>query len=403
MSVFRVLLGGACVLLAVGACGGSDGDAGFGSGSNGVGGTPNIDLSNISNTATSSGGGVTDPDLDGCKSTADATGCIGEAYEGENIPLDIYVMFDLSCSMSCSIDKQGCCRRDDPVPTEDWRIQPVREAMRAFLEDSLSHGIGVGLGFFGDHDSSEDNDPEVCSVANHSDATVEIATLPGSSSALISALDAGEPQGGTPTHLALGGACEYVNAWRGEHLSHKVVILLVTDGIPEAACNANIQLATQAAADCYDDGDGFQTYVLGVVANNNNSLDQLNQIAVAGGTDDAYLTDRNDIAGSVLEALNAIRADAAIPCTLPVPEPRDGSTLDYNYVNLGICDAGGVSVSTYYVPDESDCVESGGWYYEDTSGGRAIQLCEATCDTVSISGSQLFFSVGCQRIEGPVE
>jgi hypothetical protein len=143
--------------------------------------------------------------------------------------------------------------------------------------------------------------------------------------------------------------------------------------------------------------------VLGVVANNNNSLEQLNQIAEAGGTDRAYLTDANDIAGSVLQALNAIRADAAIPCTLPVRPPRDGSTLDYNYVNLGICDAGGNNVSTYYVPSAQDCGDAGGWYYEDTASGRAIQLCGATCDTVSIAGSQLYYTVGCQRVEGPVE
>ena len=275
--------------------------------------------------------------------------------------------------------------------------------MHTFLQDPLSAGIGVGLGFFGDHESSQDNDPQICSVENHSDATVEIQTLPDAAPQLIAALDAGEPQGGTPTHLAIQGACVYVNGWKQAHLSHKVVILLVTDGIPEAACNADIQQATQAAQNCYDGGNGFETYVLGVVANNNNSLDQLNQIAVAGGTEQAYLTDRNDIAGSVLQALNAIRADAAIPCTLPLPQPSDGSTLDYNYVNLGICDAGGNNVSTFYVPSAGDCAESGSWYYEDTASGRAIQLCDATCQTVSISGSQLYFSVGCQRVEGPVE
>jgi len=186
-------------------------------------------------------------------------------------------------------------------------------------------------------------------------------------------------------------------------VGHKVVILLVTDGVPEAACDANIELATTAAAECYDDGKGFQTYVLGVVANNNNSLEQLNQIAAAGGTDNAYLTDTDDIAGSVLKALNAIRADATIPCTLPVPEPRDGSPVDYNYVNLGICDAGGDNLPTYYVPSASDCGEAGSWYYEDTADGKAIQLCEATCERVSLAGAELFFSVGCKRVDGPVK
>ena len=401
MVLLRSATAAAFGLILIGACSSdSDDDDGMDGGHAGTANFP-IDLSSSSNGA--AGEGVYSPPVNGCERPPDDAGCIGENFEGEGIPLDIYVMFDLSCSMSCSVDKQGCCKRDDPVPLEEWRIQPVREAMHQFLQDPASTGIGVGLGFFGDHDSSEDDDPQICSVENHADATVGIDRLPDAAPGLITALDGGEPQGGTPTHLAIEGSCVYVNDWRNMNLGHKVVILLVTDGVPEAACDANIELATDAAAECYNGGKGFQTYVLGVVANNNNSLDQLNQIAAAGGTERAYLTDKNDIAGSVLEALNAIRADATIPCTLPVPAPRDGSPLDYNYVNLGICDAGGDNLPTYYVPSEADCGEAGSWYYEETADGRAIQLCDATCDAVSVSGAELFFSVGCKRVDGPVK
>lgn len=406
MVLVRAVFLGSLGLTLVGACSssGSDDDDGGGSGSYGATSNGPIDLS-LSGTdgSSSSGGPSNNPHLDGCNRPADSNGCIGENFEGENIPLDIFVMFDLSCSMSCSVNKQGCCRRDDPVPEDEWRIVPVREAMHTFLKDPASAGIGVGLGFFGDHDSSLDNDPATCSVATYSDATVPIELLPDAASDLIPALDAGEPQGGTPTHLAIEGACVYVDQWKQQNPSHKVVVLLVTDGVPEAACDANIQLATRAAQDCYDGGKGYQTYVLGVVANNNNSLDQLNQIAAAGGTDQAYLTDSNDIEGSVLAALNAIRADATIPCTLPIPQPRDGSTLDYALVNLGICDAAGKNVATYYVPSADDCGDNGTWYYEDTADGKAIQLCDTTCKTVSVSGSELYFSVGCERVDKPVQ
>lgn len=397
MALLRSATAAALVLIVIAACS-SDDDDGKDAAQTATT-TPSIDLSSSSNGA--AGSGVYSPPVNGCEPPADDSGCIGEAFEGENIPLDIYVMFDLSCSMSCSVDKQGCCRRDDPDPLEEWRIQPVRDAMRQFLQDPASKGIGVGLGFFGDHESSQDDDPQICSVENHADATVGIERLPDAAPGLITALEAGEPQGGTPTHLAIEGSCVYVNDWREQHLGHKVVILLVTDGVPEAACDANIDLATAAAADCYDDGRGFQTYVLGVVANNNNSLDQLNRIAAAGGTERAYLTDKSDIAGSVLEALNAIRADATIPCTLPIPQPRDGSPLDYNYVNLGICDAAGENLPTYYVPSAADCGAAGSWYYEETGNGRAIQLCEATCAAVSVAEAELYFSVGCKRVDGP--
>lgn len=345
--------------------------------------------------------------IDGCSDFSTA-GCTGITYEGENVPLDIYVMFDLSCSMSCTTEQSGCCMGgNDAAPEEDWRITPVREAMRLFLEDPQSAGIGVGLGFFGDHgvndatDEGEGDYDSICTVAGHADATVEIAPLPDSAATLISTLDSNGPQGGTPTHFAIDGACEYSNNWKAEHPSHKVVVLLVTDGIPEHSCDADIEQAVEAAENCYDGGAGRETYVLGIEVNNGNSLEQLNDIAVGGGTEQAYLTDANDVAGSVLSALNAIRADAVIPCTISIPEPATG-TIDYTRVNVGICDASEESVHTYQVQDPVDC-DNGAWYYDQAGNEQVVQLCDATCETVSSAGSSLTLTVGCTTVTTPVK
>src|SRR5690606_17319255 len=140
---------------------------------------------------------------------------------------------------------------------------------------------------------------------------------------------------------------------------------------------------------------GFETYVLGVVANNNNSLEQLHDIADAGGTDRAYLTDSSDVSGSVLAALNAIRADAVIPCDMQIPDPPNGEMLNPNRVNLGICNAAGGVVVTPYVAGESACAGSPGWYYDDPNSPEMIHLCDVTCDTVSVPGSTLYFNLGC--------
>jgi hypothetical protein len=101
-----------------------------------------------------------------------------------------------------------------------------------------------------------------------------------------------------------------------------------------------------------------------------------------------------------LEALNAIRADAAIPCTINVPEPPTG-TIDYGQVNIGICDAAEQTVNTYFVEDPADC-ERGAWYYETLGAEQVVQLCDATCDTVSVSGASLTLSVGCETVIAPV-
>lgn len=331
--------------------------------------------------------------------------CSGITYEGENVPLDIYVMFDLSCSMSCTVDQSGCCMGgQDEASMNEWRITPVRAAMTSFLEDPRSAGIGVGLGFFGDHNVNDNTDPDVCNVAAHEDAAVEIQRLPDSANELISTLNSEGPQGGTPTHLAIEGACNYTETWKNNNPAHKVVILLVTDGIPEHSCQANIQLATSAAEDCFDETNR-EIYVLGIDANVNNnggqsSLEQLNAIAEAGGTDQAYITDANNVESSVLEALNAIRADAVIPCTLNIPEPSSG-TINYDQVNVGICDASEATVSTYRVEDPVDC-DHGAWYYELVGNEQVVQLCDQTCDTVSASGASLTMTVGCDTIVVPV-
>ncbi len=383
-ALFLAVAFGACV-----SCGGGDEDDAGATGSAASGGS-----GTMINVGGNGSGAVTGTGNPACEPSPDDQGCVGTAYEGESIPLDIYVMFDLSCSMSCTVDQSGCCRLDNPGPEDQWRIQPVREAMKTFLRDPASAGIGVGLGFFGDHDRTLDNDPQVCTVEAHSDATVEIQQLPGAADQLIAELDAGLPQGGTETQLAIDGACVYTSAWKQMNPGHKVVILLVTDGIPERACGATIDLANAAASNCYANGTGMQTYVLGIVANNSNSLDQLNSIAASGGTEHAYLTNTNDVAGSVLQALNAIRGDAVIPCSLNLPPPPEGQTLNTSLVNLGICDAAGTAQVTPYVDSPSAC-DGPGWYYNDPNSPQTIELCEATCNTVSVPGASLFFTVGC--------
>lgn len=334
-----------------------------------------------------------------CTPQPDDTGCVGSAFEGESIPLDILVMFDLSCSMSCTVNQSGCCLPENADVPETWRLYPVRSAMRTFLQDPESAGIGIGLSFFGNHPLNDNRDPDVCSVEHYSTASVGIAPLPGNATALINALDAGMPEGGTPTHLALDGACAQVASWKTKKPGHKVVVLLVTDGIPEYSCNATIQLAETAAGNCFAGGAGTETYVLGVTANNNgqgSSLTQLDRIATAGGTDHAYLTNTNDVAGSMLAALNAIRADAVIPCNLKIPPPPQGETLAPDKINLGICNPSGQPVPTPYVGDVKSCGDHAGWYYDDPNLPSTIHLCNVTCETVKAAGSSLFFSVGCK-------
>jgi hypothetical protein len=312
---------------------------------------------------------------------------VGEEYEGETLPVDVYVMFDQSCSMSCPISRGGpglCCMGDP-----NGRIFPVREAMDLFLHDPASAGIGFGLGYFGYMPVGSTS----CDPRDYATPALPIATA--QADAIVASLDAAQPTGETPTGAAIRGACDYARAAKRARPGRSVVILLVTDGVPETPrsnCGASLADAVEAASDCALDPDSpTKIYVLGV----GQALQNLNQIAAAGRTEKAYLVEGGDVAKSMVAALNAIRGDAIIPCELQIPNPPAGEELDYQRVNVGICDANGGLRPTYYVESESKCGSSPGWYYDDPANPQKIVLCKKSCDTVSVPGAELRYSVGC--------
>jgi uncharacterized protein with von Willebrand factor type A (vWA) domain len=127
---------------------------------------------------------------------------------------------------------------------------------------------------------------------------------------------------------AIRGACSYAQSWKTTHPDRKVVVLLVTDGEPEAPltcgdagagpCCPTLVDAVTATTECLHAMPGLQTFVLGVGP----YLDNLRQIAAAGGTKDAFLVSGGDVAAKVLDALNAIRAAAQSRASSPFPTRR---------------------------------------------------------------------------------
>jgi hypothetical protein len=334
-----------------------------------------------------SGSGVGGGTSGSCQPSPDDAGCVGEQYEGETIPVDVYVMFDQSCSMSCPISRGGpgqCCMGDP-----NGRILPVREAMDLFVHEPESAGIGFGLGYFGYMEVGDTS----CDPNDYQSPAIPVDT--NQADAIAASLDRAEPTGETPTGAAIRGACAYVKQAKRQRIGRSVVILLVTDGIPETPvsnCGASLSDAVAAANECaLDPVSPTKIYVLGV----GQALQNLNQIAVAGRTDRAYLVEGGDVTQSMLAALNAIRGAATIPCDLRIPQPATGQELDYQRVNLGVCDAGGVAKPTFHVETPSQCGPDGGWYYDDPANPQSIVLCEASCATVSVPGAELHYTVGC--------
>jgi hypothetical protein len=333
-----------------------------------------------------SGGGIGPND---CPIVVDNTGCAGEVYVGENIPLDIYVMFDQSGSMLNTVEGGMT------------RMAAVQSAVSQFLQAPESSGIGVGIGYFGHQPIGS----TTCDQTDYEAAAVDVGLLPGNAQAVIDSLNSREPTGETPSGAAIRGACKYATDYKIATPGHEVVILLVTDGEPKAPvtcgdagtgpCCPTIADAVDAAQTCLEGDLRIKTYVLGVGP----FLENLGQIAVAGGTDMAYLVGDENVTTNVLQALNDIRAAAAIPCELEIPPPPAGDTLDLTKVNVVHTTNTCETQTIFFRETSTGCTDdTGGWYFDDPAAPTKVQLCGKTCNDVSIPGGQLMFSVGCDRV-----
>ena len=385
----------------------TDGDLGFGdltgtgntgTGTTGTGTTgtgASGDVGGTDGTGAIPGGGV------GTTTGTNFEGCVGQAVGTEALPLNLYIMFDQSCSMSCPIELTGpgnCCM-GGPNP----RIDLVREAVNDFLTDPGVSGLGAGIGYFGFQPSGNTS----CNPNTYSDAAVPIGRLPQNADALVSSLNGVEPTGETPTNAAIAGACNYATGWLQDNPGNAIAILLVTDGFPEAPgsqnCNPTLNNSAQAAADCLD--EGISTYVIGV----GGELDNLNQLAESGGTGSAYLVSPNSeqVTDQVLDALSAIRQNAAVPCEFSIPPPPEGQSLDPSLVNVTYLDPTNTSSLIPNVGTEGNCGASGGWYYNNIASPSSVVLCDNSCNTVTagiISGAilgqsgQLNLEFGCATV-----
>ncbi len=316
-----------------------------------------------------------------CSGLTAGDGCLGEVFEGEAVPLDLYLMFDQSGSMSTIVDED----------TGTLRIDIVRSAVRTFLQDEDSIGMGAGIGYFGDQPLKK----TTCDPQDFREPDVEIGTLPAREESLLQSIESKMPTGETPTGAAIRGACEYVAAYKRDNSGRHPSILLVTDGEPKAPlsqerCAPTLDDAVEAARECFED-EGIFVYVLGVGP----SLTNLRVIAEAGGTNDAYLADL-DNSQQVLDALFAVRNRAQLPCNLSLSrEALDGQDVDLAAANVGYLDADCGHVAVSAVTDADACDDGQGWYFDDPEAPSRIHLCASTCGDVKAKGQQLYYSLGC--------
>ena len=310
--------------------------------------------------------------------------CAAIANKGEQITVDIFIMFDQSLSMTCT------------VPAGGDRWDAVKGPLESFVQDPKAAGINVGIGYFGNSIFSS------CNASDYQKPEVEIGPLPMNAMPIVSSLNAHMPVSNTPTPAAMVGAINHAIDWKNTHPGHTVVVVLVTDGEPNA-CGAVADVVNAAQ-------QGFRntipTYVIGVTSpgttcmldpNPPNQMD-LDAVAAAGGTMHALLVDvTQNAAQQFVDTMNQIRAKSQVPCQYALPKAMPGTQLDPNKVNVQFIPAGAPMGTTVLGVTMNTCDPvNGGWYYDNPNAPTKINLCPATCmQATTQTGSQIDITVGC--------
>jgi hypothetical protein len=352
--------------VALAACGGG---LTPGHGGNGDGGNGNGDGGN-------GNGDGHDQISDGGSGDSDIQACAAESTKAQQLPLDMYVMLDKSQSMSESV-------------SGGTKWSAVTTALATFLSQSGLDGVSVGLQYFAITNGSTIS----CTAADYATPAVEIAPLPGVATAIANSITQHSPGSRTPTSAALQGGVDHCKTWAGSHPDHAVILVLATDGDP-TECDTNITNIENIARTGATGTPKILTFVIGV----GSSLSNLNGIAAAGGSTQAFLVDTGgNVAQQFLDALNTIRG-TALGCTYKLPSP-DGGVPDFNKVNVQYTPGGGGSPQTFpRVSDQSHCPASGdAWYYDNPSAPTEIVLCDATCAKVTPDTTgEVDVLLGCQ-------
>jgi hypothetical protein len=303
----------------------------------------------------------------------------------------VYLVFLLDESGSMGDGKNG-------NRAEKW--DPVTQALNAFFADEQSAGITASLSIFPLNNNKtqsaadEDIAPD-CQASAYVAPVVQPTALPNST-AFADAIMALDPPNeyGTPTLPALSGTIDYAKSVLAEDPTRKVAIVMVTDGDP-TRCQGNNIANTAAAAAAV--AEQIPTYVIGV----GKSLTSLNDIAVGGGTEKAFVVSSDGMGQTpektrqdLLDAVNLIRGQA-ISCEIDIPTPPVGKKLDPEKVDVQFSGDGKPASSLKY---GTACTGDAAWRYDDATTPTKIELCADACAAVKADAKgKLDVVFGCVK------
>lgn len=307
--------------------------------------------------------------------------CAAATEQATITPTSLYVMFDKSSSMG------------PEVSSTKWA--GARKGMEAFLKDSASIGLRIGLNFF---PRPNDGTP-VCDSAAYMALRVGYDTLPTNAVPILDAIDKERPDGfNTPIYPALGGALRKAIEDLKTRPGEAGAVLLVTDGEPTGPATTcgglnpeDPKVIGDLAATALT-SNGIKTFVVGLPGVN---VTIANQIAAAGGTTSAVLaTDPTKIEEGFRDALATVRGKA-LPCDFALPTKVLKGEVSYALVNVQYSKGGAPPAQT--ILQDAACTGGEGWRYDDPAKPTRVVLCPKTCETVrSDPKAKIDILLGCK-------
>jgi hypothetical protein len=316
--------------------------------------------------------------LDDADGGAGVEACRGVSYEAESVPVDLYLMMDRSISLA-EVDSQ----------TGATRWEALRVAIATFVDEAKDQNLRVGLGFFGrtgGNDDSLDCDPSF-----YASPAVEIGEVSEVGDDVLDALAAIQPGGFTPTGPALAGALEHASEWALNAPGRATAVVLITDGYPTQCDPRGISAIADLAERAHAYEPYVRTFVIGLAAEFN-----LDSIARAGGTHQAYRVDEGDPAASFLGALRNV-SNSKLACSYEIPDPpADTMKIDYDEVQVTYTSADMSREEVPRINDFTACSRNpnGGWYYDDPASPTQILVCPCTCSR--FEAGRVDVALGCK-------
>lgn len=239
-----------------------------------------------------------------------------------------------------------------------------------------------------------------CNASAYQRPAVGIGTIAERVNEIDQSLSRRPLQGLTPTAPALEGAIAHAREWATAHPEQTVVVVLATDGIP-TECGDDLANIVSIAETGVNSNPEVRTLVFGVFQLGDAlSINNVNQIARAGDTDQALLIDTQaDVNAQFLKALRSIRGN-----TFACEFQLSSTAVNYDLVNLEFkADPDAEAEQLTYVESASECdPRKGNWHYDigpDNGTPTRIEVCPGVCTRfkAAVEG-ELSLQIGCKTL-----